>query len=688
MAEQDGGQQCLGVDDGVGVRVVRSTFGGHQQFSWELFGGFESCRVLTYSIDLRAVMRLFDPIGIPEVECVVGTQATISGLETVLAAQQAVVEAARDVVVAGLPKSGRDAVAAIAAGDLAFWVLKDGVAHSKIYLLDGGTRPERRVIVGSANLSEQAFSGRQHEELVMYDDDADAWAYYEARYCYVRDRSSQRIDPGLLTRAERPIKIEDAPLLSADDDAVVVLAGADQRLVDSERVSVLRNARAIRNNIGAVLPAQRKGGVTVDVERKKLIHKSLRYSPAPKAEPPSFSISAANRTAEFLGRPFPLEFDQGRAEADARLMIDYFSGFERFSGGKEDILELQEEYFAFWAWLYLSPLMCDLRNRAALENRDVIRYERVAVLYGKSNCGKTSLIKTLLRSMFLDDYQAVCLGKKMFKAADLDNATLTAQRSPLFFDDITSKQMGSTGKDFIKDEAFPGIEEYPAFAISMNRHDDGFADEIVKRAFLINTKTALPVYKHEARQTEDDRIRRVADGLSGHLYKAYLHIVLDKLDHEPLPDDWLDLSSTALSDLIGAATSTAPPPWASPQTSNRHAERRYKSQRSKLGHRLRPGARIDKDSDKPEGWWIEGEAGRLIVRERVNPYGKGAFNWQQVPSTIVDTDASSNGQTSLVMSELHQFLPDSTHLSTESATPLTSPTPPAKTRRRWGLWPR
>ena len=79
MAEQDGGQQCLGVDDGVGVRVVRSTFGGHQQFSWGLFGGFESCRVLTYSIDLRAVMRLFDPIGIPEVECVVGTQATISG---------------------------------------------------------------------------------------------------------------------------------------------------------------------------------------------------------------------------------------------------------------------------------------------------------------------------------------------------------------------------------------------------------------------------------------------------------------------------------------------------------------------------------------------------------------------------------------------------------------------------------
>ena len=85
-------QVSLGVDDGLGVRVVRSTFGGHQKFDWDLFAGFESCRVLTYSVDLKAVMRLYSRIGIPKVECVVGTRATLNGIEKVLVAQQVVVE--------------------------------------------------------------------------------------------------------------------------------------------------------------------------------------------------------------------------------------------------------------------------------------------------------------------------------------------------------------------------------------------------------------------------------------------------------------------------------------------------------------------------------------------------------------------------------------------------------------------
>ena len=120
---------------------------------------------------------------------------------------------------------------------------------------------------------------------------------------------------------------------------------------------------------------------------------------AQASEPAAFSISTDTRTATFDGAPFPLDFDPELAASDAALMIEYFTGFEGFAGTPEEVRELQEEYFAFWVWLYFSPFMCDLRTRAAHANRDVIRYERVAVLYGKANCGKTSLIQALLRSM-------------------------------------------------------------------------------------------------------------------------------------------------------------------------------------------------------------------------------------------------------------------------------------------------
>ncbi len=52
----------------------------------------------------------------------------------------------------------------VAANKARFFVVKDKIAHAKIYLLERDDM--RRVIVGSANLSEAAFSGRQAETLI------------------------------------------------------------------------------------------------------------------------------------------------------------------------------------------------------------------------------------------------------------------------------------------------------------------------------------------------------------------------------------------------------------------------------------------------------------------------------------------------------------------------------------------
>ena len=235
------GLPSLDLDDGSGVRVAHSSFHGHQRFSWDLFRGFESCRVLTYSIDLRTVRRLFADLGVAKIECVIGTVATIDRIEKVLAAQQAAISRAA-VIVAELSNSGCDVVAEIASGRLAFRVLKDQVSHTKLYLLAGGTQPATRVIIGSANFSEQAFSGRQHETLAMYDDDSAAWAFYESMYREVRDMASQEIDPGLLTARNRPVDIQDAPLLTDDSPSVLIVGDSPAGETDEERASIVRTA--------------------------------------------------------------------------------------------------------------------------------------------------------------------------------------------------------------------------------------------------------------------------------------------------------------------------------------------------------------------------------------------------------------------------------------------------------------
>ena len=669
------------------MRVARSSFHGDLKFSWDLFRGFRSCRVLTYSIDLTTVRRLVTDLGVTEVECVIGTVATINRVEKVLAVQQAAMQHA-SVLVEELSKTACDVIEALTSGRLAFWVLRDQVSHSKLYLLDGGTEPERRIIMGSANFSEQAFRGWQHETLAMYDDDPAAWDYYSARYREVRDKASQHIDPDLLLGRTQPVQIDETPVLAGDRPSIV-LVGDDSPSVEDATDSIRKTAKTLRNQIGPHLPARRRDTQTLNPDLKTRIRRALRNQPRHAGEPAAFSISTDTRTATFDGAPFPLDFDPELAASDAALMIEYFTGFEGFAGTPEEVRELQEEYFAFWAWLYFSPFMCDLRTRAAHANRDVIRYERVAVLYGKANCGKTSLIQALLRSMFPQRPQAACMGKSLFKTAELEAITRTAKRCPAFFDDVTAKQMGLTGKDFIKNETPLSLAEYPAVVISMNRYKDGFADEIMKRAFLIYTHTALAVYNDKIREDEDQRIRKVTDRLTGHLYRRYLQTILDKLDEDDQPEDWLHLSSSVLSELLQDPATGNASAWAAPQSRTRHAERRYKSLRAKFSHLLRPAATIDADSPKPEGWWIDADAGRLIVRERVNQYGQSAFNWDQVPSTIIDADASSGGHTSLVLSELNKFLPSWTHHSpTPAPTPKTEAPTDRPQRRSWGFWRR
>lgn len=678
------GSWSLDIDDGTGVRVARSSFHGDLKFSWDLFRGFRSCRILTYSIDLTTVRRLVAELGVDDLECVIGTVATINRVEKVLAVQQAAMQQAV-VLVDELSKTECDVVEALSCGRLAFWVVRDQVSHSKLYLLEGGTNPERRIIMGSANFSEQAFKGWQHETLAMYDDDAEAWDYYSARYHEVRDKASQQIDPQLLLGRARPVEVEETPVLRGDLPSIVLVGDGSPSPEDATD-AIRRAAKTIRNQIGTHLPAVRRDTQTLNPDLKTRIRRALRDQPRDATEPAAFSISADTRAATFAGAPFPLDHDQELVASDAGLMISYFSGFEGFSGTPEDVRELQEEYFAFWAWLYFSPFMCDLRTRAAHANRDVIRYERVAVLYGKANCGKTSLIQALLRSMFPQQPRAACMDKSLFKTAELEAITQSARRCPAFFDDVTAKQMGLTGKDFIKNETPLGLAEYPAVVISMNRHKDGFADEIMKRAFLIYTQTALAVYNDKVREDQDQRIRKATDQLSGHLYRRYLQIILDKLDTDPLPDDWLHLSSAAISELLADAAGGNAPGWAAPQTRIRHAERRYKSLRAKFHHLLRPAAMIDADSAKSEGWWIDADAGRLVVRERVNQYGQSPFNWDQVPSTIIDADASSSGHTSLVMDELNKFLPDwKPHSPEPAASSQEEPATPRPKRRRFGF---
>ena len=137
---------------------------------------------------------------------------------------------------------------------------------------------------------------------------------------------------------------------------------------------------------------------------------------------------------------------------------------------------------------YFAPLMCDLRNAALRGNAFSFDQPLFAILYGSSNCGKTSLIDTLMASMFT--YPRI-VDTHDFTPAKLRGLQQAYRRFPVVFDDITRDRFNRYAEKIIKDETifFP---EYPCFALSMNADARTFKPEIVKRCLMIYTRTSLP----------------------------------------------------------------------------------------------------------------------------------------------------------------------------------------------------
>ncbi len=54
------------------------------------------------------------------------------------------------------------------------------------------------------------------------------------------------------------------------------------------------------------------------------------------------------------------------------------------------------------------------------------------------------------------------------------------------------------------------------------------------------------------------------------------------------------------------------------------------------------------------GWALDND--RVVVWEQRNAFGRRGFDWDDVPSTLIDEDASSGGRTVLLRPALEDFL--------------------------------
>ena len=644
-------QGGLGLDDLGGLRVVDAKFLDEHQFSWDLFSGFDSLKVLTYSASVNAIVRMLDKYSYNKFECVFGYEGVLRDIKDVLSFQKVVIGSTRAAIMGLKDERHIHILEKVNSGEARFYVLRKYIAHAKLYLLSD-INGHTRVIVGSANLSERAFSGRQPETLVKFDNDENAWQHYNRMFERIKKDSSDEIPLPKERIITADIEITDTPVMTNSSATLIIDTPSAEELEVSAPVQISKVEKvvaAISPSISSAIPPVRSGKQRITPEVKKDIGRIRLVKSAEEADSRYFSLDRVNRTALLSGERFPLEWNDTEVSADANLLVNYFKNYEGAFEG--NVPRLQRDYFIFMAWLYFSPFICDMRSLALLQDRDVIRFPSFAIIFGKSNCGKTSLVDTLMTSMF--GYTRT-IPKDNFTASNLRALQQAYKRFPVVFDDIGRSAFIRHGKEMIKNEMQLPVAENPGFVVSMNAEPQSFPDEIVKRSMMIYTTTALPPHNEELRQRLQSTIQEMRHGLTGHLYRRYLVEVMDQLDNERLPEDWLALSSGVLSNVISKATGKSPPNWCQPVTWLGYAENRYDRVKARLDSLLRQATHSENEGETLNGWKIEGD--KIIVWEQRDAFGRRGFDWEDVPSTLIDEEASGANRTVLHRASLEAFL--------------------------------
>lgn len=638
------------------LNVVHAAAKSVRTFDIDYFAGFATMRALTYSTSIPMITGLLRDRDFETFECVFGHSGILSReAAEILAFQNVVAEKLANSVFAlkGLTDERRELIyARVANGSLRFFVVKDAIAHAKIYLLEG--LDKRRVIVGSANLSERAFSGRQAETLIVFDDDT-AWRHYREQYEAVRDAATSELPLSVSPPLER-VRIEQTPALveahAHPGGTTLFVPGGDGTEDDYSVPKVVTRMEAIK-------PALRRGMANVKPDRRgrvrivpRIVKEIVSIAQARDidAGPPVY-LSRSEQRFTLSDQPLSLEAPAADVRGDVAAWLEFFGNYE--SGFVGDVARLQHDYFTFMCWFYLAPLMCDLRNAALAKHTFSFDQPLFAVLYGSSNCGKTSLVEALMTSMFAHP--------RIVETQDFTPGKLRAlqqayKRFPVVFDDVTRDRFSRHADEIIKDETIP-YAEYPCFALSMNADARSFKPEIVKRCLMIYTRTSLPGDNTVARRRLQRSVAAIRERMTTSLYREYLRRAVAEVDAAAAAGedgvDALELSANILCPLfeehlpVGAAM----PHWCKPMTLADYQQRAFDRPRSQLEGLLHAD-RYHAGHRPPEGWWNL-RADKIAVSVAPMDFARTR---NEIPDWLLDDAGSTVGQILLDRNLAEEFL--------------------------------
>jgi hypothetical protein len=581
IGSETGVGPTLPLASGAEVQVFDIRITGTREVAWRaLFEGFQRLKVLTFSASVPAILDIAQMF--EDVEITFGSERVLSrelaALEQAssaagyrftdaLADQKAFIEG---LVRPALSGRGEQLLERVHDGTLRFRLLRQVPSHAKLYLMASESR--FRVVTGSANLSFAALTGRQRETFLVSDAEADHRRFM-AYYTQNQELSDPVAADLLVVTSSQP----DQPKLAVPDELIELqkvpcfrFLRAQGAIVESPRPPGVPELSAVAMRQASELGAElrqlsldrnRSGATVVTAQgfaRAWRAHSSRPITertdrvPAARIELATGVITLDDRPWHRISAPVPWP----EVQDDARLLARYFEGFGRFYG---DAAGVARSYWALACWLYAAPFAPLLRSAALRHDGSPLAFPVQAVLYGRSDGGKTMFSRVISRSMF--GIEQMIRGQHFTTARALG---LRAQLGaiPLLIDDVNRDRFAQYVPDLVKFDHESG-EGYAPILISTNRDVTAVTPDLRKRMIVCHIDGARP------RSMPEAPARAALSKIGTAVYRAYLDRLAPRVP--PLvealaaapesPPDLVRLSSEILGDLLAEALDGSPP-WA------------------------------------------------------------------------------------------------------------------------------
>ena len=531
--------------------VVKLSYISAEAMTWqELFKGFDELHAITFSSGINfmyALLEMFE-----KVEIVFGNEMVMSNsLQDIMAYQSNLIERIRNE--AGDRK--QKLLDRIDDETVRLYVARQQLSHEKIYLLKSADG-RKRVIMGSANMSYNAFSGKQRENISCIDDEG-AYDWYMHCFEELKEASTDEITHKAILTADSFENIDALPISESVKVRKTLIVEPSTEA--SDEVQFILDTHKLSKELAPTIPKgeKRTGRIVIVPDMITRIRRTRSDEVVKerelRSEYPQLNVDVNERKVTLNGEKLDLSPSSSEIGSDVELFLKYMEGYSKFHGDYEG---MQYRYFEFANWFFCSPFMATMRDMAARFDQNKLPYPVFGLVYGQSKAGKTSFLETLLKMMI---GQKPKVSAPDFTRSSIEGLKRTVQGAPIIVDDLTQTRFSQHAIETIKNDDF-GISEhlttYSAVVISANEDVKAVAPEVIRRTVICRVEAGLT----NTEVMKSNVVRMVQQKIGTAFYREYLRRMLElipdliesmKSDDAESAPDILAVSSKVIVDILG-----------------------------------------------------------------------------------------------------------------------------------------